>query len=117
MELQGNTGAPSRIYVVNAISPNRKRTSRAVNTLNGAEVYDFLRIELAQWARKAGINDDIRKGRGFKIFLRDLYNKNLLSFIFTNEKPNGIESLSFSPKCHFSSSSILYRIIRSGKIS
>ncbi len=94
IEIQGNTGSPSRVYVVDATSAKGPGGSaRSGRELNGSQIYDFMRLELAQWARKAGINDDIRKGSGSKVILRDFYNKEkyeavMEEIVFERDKAN-----------------------------
>ncbi len=117
IELQGNTGSPSRIYVVNAFS------SRIIGSvgrrLNGAKIYDFMRDDLAQWAKNFGINDDMRKGRNTKIILRDLYNREkyeavMEEIIFERDKSN---PLWYNYRIRFTSLTATFDIKDAGKIS
>ncbi len=71
--ISGTTGSPARIYVVRGFS--EKRSASGFQVLSGAEIYDFLRTEFANWAENAGINDDPLKSSDFKMTLRDYYNK------------------------------------------
>ncbi len=73
--LSGTTGSPARIYVVRGASERVGENAARFRVLSGAEIYDFLRIEFANWAKNAGIDKDPLTSSNYKMTLRDIYNK------------------------------------------
>ena len=100
--LEGNTGAPNRLYVTNALAQFFEETADGtpggnnnISVLNGSEIYDFLKNNLARWRERAGINDNLEKSNQFVMTLEDRYNNerytvNMGQIDFTREKERAL---------------------------